>query len=381
MTLSWTRVERSRNERGEKVYPSGIPKLTDKYLDQLEEIEKEKAERKESGIEEIDRPNVKRRKTLSTYFNEMKQDFREIKDWMEEPQGREQKYYKDKKTGRERKIAVAVQKWPEPDFDDVKQENDKVNGMYTVAEKRRWHHRSKYEAVYACDAEEFNEEMDKRRRQGRPRNSNMEALGRDREPRGNANTEAIGIRTRPIDQRENLLPPSVTRRSPARDVRSERSINVEGEERGRDERFDRESRRSGVNGFDRYSRSGPDNEYRRERSPRDRNGELERREYDRNRSQERPRSPPPMSRGPRTPPPPQSNYIKSERSPSPRSRYDDRARRSPERDSYSSSLKNYQQMRENPSPREMPSLQNSRRESYEYDDRRGRSGDVKRERV
>jgi len=393
MTLSWTRVEKVRNDRGERVYPSGIPRLTDEYKDQMEEIEKEKAERKKMENEGLFvEPNIKRQKTLSTYFNQMRQDFRDVKEWLDEPQGRPQKYYQDE-TGRQRRITIAVQKWPEPDFDDMKQENDKASGMCTTAEKRRWHHRSKYEAVYACDADKFDEDMEKRKRQtgrGRPSNSNMENIGRNREHGGNANMEAIGSRTRQGEgSRETLLPPHLTRRSPPREERHDRSIKVENEERRRDERDDRGTMRSDRDGYDRYSKTSPNTGNRREMSPRDYNRESyrepERRGYDQNRSQERPRSPPPMSRGPRTPPP-QSNYsVKNERSPSPRSRYDDRSRRSPERDSYSSSLRNYQHMRENPSTKEVSSLQSSRRESYEYDDRRGRTGGndsyVKRERV
>merc|ERR1712179_285784 len=230
--------------------------------------------------------------TLTLDFNLLKGSYVDVKDWIDPERFRRnsvQKYYTDE-DGREHRITIAVEKWPEPDFNEI----HGVQGLNTIKEKRRWHHRSRYEAVYVCDQAKLEEEI-QRKRAGGQRNSNMEAIGRDRNRTVNANMEAIGQRSRSDAERsrEPLLPPRTHeqspretlqmayRKSPARNERDSRSERNE-DDRRRDESRDRGYVNDRANmrpeRDDRYSRG--QGEVRRERSPKD----QDRGYVDRNRS-------------------------------------------------------------------------------------------------
>lgn len=449
MSLSWNSVEKVRNKDGEKVCPSGMPRLNNNYLDYLDDYKEAKAERKANRAANIkvedNQLSQDRPKPLAVSFETLKKDFTDVKKWLEERPSRPTTYKDDR--GRERSLIIAVSRWPERDHNEAEGEllqQEKIcskgTGKNTLKEKMRWINRYKYEAVYVCDKEKLEEEIEMRRNGGRSGNSNREALGRDRNPPArNPNMEAIGERQRTDTRspRANLLPPQATertpressrqsQRSPARDAADSRSSKresvdrryVEGQNgRTNGNREGREQIRPERDSHDRYSRSGLENETRQERSPRDNGGGYShrskspnarspefnrssrgqagkdtyqerqperRREYDdsdRSRTIDRARSPPKPRGGPRTPPPP-SFSVRSGNPADPRSRHEDRSRRnSPPRDSYSSSLRDYEQMRmqEKFSPRdtETSSLQNARptqrRDSFNDKERSSRS--------
>jgi len=176
MSLTWSSVEKVL-KNGEIVYPSGTPRLSENYRVHLDKVEKEKAERQLIKNEGTPEPKPKGPFTLTLDFNLLKDSYVDVKDWIDPERFRRnsvQKYYTDE-DGREHRITIAVEKWPEPDFNEIQG----VQGLNTIKEKRRWHHRSRYEAVYVCDQAKLDEEI-QRKRAGGPINSNMVALGRDR---------------------------------------------------------------------------------------------------------------------------------------------------------------------------------------------------------
>lgn len=413
LTITWTRVEKLETSSGEKMYPSGTPRLTADYRDvmgQIEEYSAIKKSKKKDGLLEEPEKNCADQKTLTLNFASMKKDFKYLEDWATDRE-------KFESSRRIKGAIIVVEKWPEPEFFDEsanKPEDDKMTtesvlskqgmkGVLTIEEKKRWHHRSRYEAVYERQAEPFDQEKERKRRMvenSRPINANMEAIGQrvksePEQPRENMPSTSMDRNSRESFQR-------TPRRSPSREQRNNHPERKELEHRRNDGRHDgRENGYSDERGNKRQEREGydrcrgvEDKENIRDRSPRgygdcnrspnrhslesdrsfrsgsarDIHQDMSRekgREYEEH-NRNRDRSPRSRhdDRGPRTPPAKEINYKKN------------------------STLRDDQQMRMNDSRGSRDgghyASSTSRRDGYENESRRdgttGNYGYVKRER-
>lgn len=187
MTLSWVTVDNSSKTReGKAVYPSGMPSLSNSYYHLLEEIEEFRAIRLqmvsngEVASHEGENKTLEEKKTLMVNLRSMRNKFEKLEEWCSERPNLPQ---------RDHGTVVVVEKWPEPEFleESVASEGDAPHasegakqGTKTLADKKRWHHRSRYEAVYERKSQSFDQEKDRRRRmveRNGPVNANMEAIG------------------------------------------------------------------------------------------------------------------------------------------------------------------------------------------------------------
>jgi len=175
-SLQWKRVEAAT-----------YPPLSQKYYEDMEQIERNKEIAKEGPISPVEK-TPEGKGALIVHIANLKKNFKEIWDKAQSFQPR-----------REKDATTVVEKWPEPNFLNVPSNAEvvlpKVNrvveevivpmgGEFEDEEKqvlmRRWYMRSRFEAVYERQKANLENEKEKRKRmmgKDGPFNSNMEALG------------------------------------------------------------------------------------------------------------------------------------------------------------------------------------------------------------
>jgi hypothetical protein len=172
-SLQWKRVE-----------VATYPPLSQKYYEDMEQIERNKEMAKEVPISPVEK-TPEGKGALIVHIEKLKQNFKEIWDNAQSFQPR-----------REKDATTVVEQWPEPNFLNVTsnaevvlpkvirvmKEVEPMGGEFEEKQvlMRRWYNRSRFEAVYERQKTNLENEKDKRKRmmaKDGPFNSNMEALG------------------------------------------------------------------------------------------------------------------------------------------------------------------------------------------------------------